>query len=413
MKIKVDFKSIFIVAYYFLLFCLLVLPSLTYSVKYVIIILLSAPLIALYCVSYKKSFQKFITVLFALTMMFIFSFLMNSTFLVSQSINFSILSYLCFLPFFMFDYVTHFDNKITMRLTLLVSSAVFLYVLLVTVKELSVTPTVTRMLASGVEDDPYLNEMRQKNVGGFGFCYAIGMLVPYVAIKSAQAYGAKKVGYLALLATLIFFCLYSQYTTLLIMSIVSCVIIFVIYSKNIFTKFVLIFLGIIALIAMMPIFKFLALNLPFQSLSYHFRLLYESSTSDTEVTARTMFTKTCLELFIKHPFFGVDVTDLYNSYYINNGHSTYFPLLASKGIVGFSFYFGATIYIMKLICSKLRNSSVLIPIFVIYIILGFLNPNNSFAISVMVFFIIPLNEFLYQKKQEGGLLYGRNYTMGN
>lgn len=401
MSIRISLKNIFLTFYYAVLICLLVLPMFKYTVKYVPIILFSVPLIVLYCISCKNGIKNFAVILGALMMMFVFSFLVNSTFLLNQSLNFSIASYLCFLPFFMFDYVVKRNDKQLTKMILVVSVLIFVYVFAVTMRELFVNPFVARQLASGVKDDPYLNALRARNVGGFGFSYAVSMFIPYVAMKIVSTTGKAKRLFTILFIILLIYGFYSQYTTLIIISIVASILIFAIYSKNFIVRVMLVVTGVVLLFGMKYIFKFLAYHLPLEALAQHFQSMYLSIVTGEDTTSRAEYIKICLRMFIKHPFFGVNVVDSYNSYYVNHAHSMYFPLLASKGIFGTSLYIGITYYIIKSVNNILGEYKALLPVFAAYIILGFLNPNNSFEISVAVFMIIPLAEYMFlQKKKE-------------
>lgn len=403
-RIKISLRGILVPLYCLLVACIMILPSLKYDITYSKIVLLSLPFMALYCISFKSGIKKYTILLSGMLLMFIFSFLINSTFMLSQSINFSMIAYLVFFPFFMFDYVALFRDKRQQFLCIIFTVAVYSFILISTFKQLSIDPTVARALASGDTEDEYLVYLRNNNVGGFGFSYAIGAFVPYLATKISKTRGKTRFGLIILLAILLVFTLYAQYTTLLLLSIVLCMVIFTYYSKNLFIKFFLIVLGVVILFTAPYIFRYLAQALPFESLAKHFSMMASSTFSGAEINARSGFIKQCLNLFLSHPLFGVDVTNATNAYIINHGHSTYFPLLASKGLVGTSIYFGMTFFVMKNIYRRLGRCKDILFVFAYYIILGFLNPNHLFEISIATFFLIPVIENYINMKRD--MLYG-------
>ena len=93
--------------------------------------------------------------------------------------------------------------------------------------------------------------------------------------------------------------------------------------------------------------------------------------------------------------------DSYNAYIVNHGHSTYFPILASNGIIGLGMLFVTTFYIMRSIYLKIRTNRMNVIIFIMYVVLGFLNPtHNAFEVSVSVFLLIPLIEYYEGKIKE-------------
>lgn len=397
---QINIKNIIIAVYYFAMVCLLVLPNYLYNVKQIREVLFSLPVILLGLFFCRKGFRNTVMIAVSLSLIFVFSFIVNSRFQSTQPISFLFTTYLCFFPFFMFDYATE-NDKYFVRAVIVLTSAVFIYVILRTMKELALNPFVARMLATGNNDDPYIKYLRNKNIGGFGFSYAVSMFIPYVSVKAATTKGKIRVLLFALLVALFIFGFYVQYTTLIILSFISCLLIFIIHSKNKIVKLALIIFGFAVLLEINPILKYLAYNLPFKSLADHFASIYMSLTEGEEATSRIKATKTCISMFLHHPFFGVDMTNSYNAYKLNHGHSTYFPMLASKGIFGTGLYAFALYQIMKSIIRKIGEYKAVLPVFITYIILGFLNPNQTSDISIAVFFIIPLIEFsLNRKKKE-------------
>ena len=398
---KLRFRNIFMSVYILAIIALLVLPMLKYSVRYIPIVLFTVPFVAVYMLKKRKSAIVFLGFLLTMVLFFVFNFLVNTPLNINASINMSILLYLCFLPFFIFDYLANANNKWEMRIVLVGTTAIFLFIMYMTSRAFADDPTIARSLASGKTDDDYINSMRMKNVGGFGFSYAVGMFIPYIAIRIVRSTGKLKLLFIALYAALFVYALFCQYTTLLILAIVFSTVIFIWGSKNTLTKALLLFVSLLILLNISNIFKFLGNNIPFESLAYHLRDLYISTSTGEETNSRLLAAKRCIGLARSHPFFGVNMLDSYNAYIVNHGHSTYFPVLASNGIFGLGILFAITFYIVRSIYLKINANKMNIIILIMYIVLGFLNPtHNAFEISVAVFLLIPLIEVYEEKAKE-------------
>lgn len=398
---KLRFRNIFMSVYILAIIALLVLPMLKYSVRYIPIVLFTVPFVAVYMLKKRKSAIVFFGFLMTLVSFFIFNFLVNTPLNTNASINMSILLYLCFISFFIFDYLANSDSVWEIRLVIIGTVAIFVFVIIMTSIAFIEDPTIARSLASGRTDDEYINSMRMQNVGGFGFSYAVGMFIPYIAIRIVRSTGKIRFVFIALYIALFMYALFCQYTTLLFMAIAFSTVIFIWGSKNALTKSILLFVSLLVLINLAGIFKFLGNHIPFTSLAYHLKNLYISMSTSEETNSRLLAAKRCIGLFRQHPFFGVNMFDSYNSYIVNHGHASYFPVLASNGIIGLGILLLITVSIMRSLYLKINFNKMNIVIFIMYIVLGFLNPtHNAFEISVVVFLLIPLIE-LYENKIKG------------
>ena len=398
---KLRFRNIFMSVYIVAIVALLVLPMLKYNVKYILVILFTVPFVAVYMLKKRKSAIVFFGFLLTLVSFFIFNFLVNTPLNINASINMSILLYMCFIPFFIFDYLVNSDSVWEIRLVIIGTVAIFVFVMIMTSIAFIDDPTIARSLASGRTDDEYINSMRMQNVGGFGFSYAVGMFIPYIAIRIVRSSGNIRFVFIALYIALFMYALFCQYTTLLFVAIAFSTVIFIWGSKNALTKSILLFVSLLVLINLTGIFKFLGNHIPFTSLAYHLKNLYISMSTGEETNSRLLAAKRCIGLFRRNPFFGANLLDRYNSYIVNHGHSTYFGILASNGIAGLGILLFATVSIMRSIYVKTNPNKMNIIIFIMYIVLGFLNPtHNAFEISVVVFLLIPLIEFYENKIKE-------------
>lgn len=395
-----------LIAFYFLvIIALMVLPILKFSVKYVYIIAFSVPFVGLYIMQKRRNLSVLYLFIGALAFLFILSFLFNMQLNFSASMNLSIISYLCFLPYFMFDFTVSRNNKPEMKLILIFALLLFAFIMIRTFIEFTVDPLVARRLAMGTDENEYVNDLRGKNIGGFGFSYAIGMFVPYVAVKIMRSKGSRKAGFIGLFALLFIYSILTQYTMLLILEIIFSTIVFIVESKGVVTKIIISAIVIVILLSFTRIIGFLGNHIPLQELAYHFKMMHISLTTGEETNSRLLYLRSNFGLFRAHPFLGVNMLDSYNAYIVNHGHSTYVQMLSSHGIIGASAFFGMLIMLMKNTAAKLLPDKAVWIIMLHYFVLGIVNPNNSFEISLVAFFIIPLLEYYSMHKGEEELMY--------
>lgn len=399
----------FIALYFGIINAFLVLPMLK-ETKYIYILALSLPFFVLYLVSYKRALKDFLIFIGVLLAVGLISFVYNYFMQFSAAMNLSFIMLLCFLPYFMFDYLRRKNNEWELKMVLTLTLLIFVFVAVRTFIEFSVNPLVSRMLASGDKTDDYLVAMRNSNVGGFGFSYAVGLFVPLFAARIMQNSGRKRFVYIIAYITVFYYCFLCQYTTLVTLNVIFTIVIFIRYKRGFLFNALTLVVGFLLIINFARILKFLSLHLPFDALSKHFESMYIALTTGEETTQRLDLMARCLHLFRRNLFFGADLTDTYNKHIINHSHSTYISLLASNGIFGAAAVLSVTVYLMKNFANAFRDKFVLIMCFIYYIVLGIVNPNTFFEITVVMFLMIPIMEYLRQEKE--ARLYEREDFMG-
>lgn len=390
-------KRLFTFLYVMAITALLVLPRLKYSFTYVQVVLISLPLIVLAFIEGKKYRSLLAINVISLAIMFLFTFVFNFGGSVGNTVSAVISMYLYTLPLLICQYLLDTGDKQLMKWISVATCAMLVYIMLVTFKEFSVDPTIARKLAYGTYDDAYITYQRMKNVGGFGFCYCLGMFAPYLTSVIERTKGKAKAFSLACLFILLVFSVYSQYTTLVLLAVASIFYVVLTQGKMSVKKIIILVIMVVMIVSIRSIFWFLANNLSLSTLSSHFYDLYYILEGEEDLDRWNMY-KLNLRVFWHNPIVGADLTQSYNEWVTTHAHSTIFSKLSSGGLVGigtFAGFFGSAWYYL----TKKNELRRLIPVFLAYIILAVLNPVAP-EISVTAFMIIPIIEYQFVNKEE-------------
>lgn len=397
MRAFINTRRIFVYLYVMTLVALMVIPRIKYSFTFMQILIFSLPLVMLALVEGKTYRKVFAINIILLCITFLCTFVFNFRGNISNVLNVVVPMYLYVLPLLICRYLIDINDKVLMKWITISIGAILVYLLVVTFSALLEDPKIARMLAYGTVDDPYINYYRMRNVGGFGFCYCLCMLPPYLTGIINNVKRKQKILVLIALLILLVFSVYSQYTTFIFLSIGAIFYVVLTQGKWSYKKAFALAILIVVVISFKRLMLFLANNISLSALAVHFNDLYYILDGE-EGIGRWNTYKANILLFLQHPIFGADLTDIYNNYLYTSAHSLLFGRLSGGGIVGFGCYIGfiasAWYYL-----AKLKKMKRLIPVFLVYIILAFLNPVQP-EISVTAFLFIPLIEYQFISKEE-------------
>ena len=397
MKAFITIKRIFIFLYVIAIVALMVIPRLKYTFSYVHILAFSLPLIMIALLEGKTYRKVFAINIILLGITFMCAYVFNYRGNISGVFNIVVSTYLYVLPLLICQYLIDINDKKLMKWISIAIGAMLCYMLVVTFGALAEEPKIARMLAYGTDNDPYINYYRMRNVGGFGFCYALCMLSPYLTSMVDKVKKKQRTIVLIALLILLVFSVYSQYTTFVILSLGSIFYVVLTQGRWSIKKVVALTMLIVTVVSFRQLIWFFANNLSLTTLSSHFYDLYYILEGESDLSRWNMY-KANLVLFLQNPIFGADLTINYNKYLYTSAHSLLFSRLSGGGIIGFGCYAGfiasAWYYL-----AKLKKMKRLIPVFVVYTILAFLNPVSP-EISVTAFLFIPLIEYQFINKEE-------------
>lgn len=390
--------KLFVFIYVIALTALLVLPSLKYSVTYMEITILSLPflvLILLTGVNYRKSFFQ---VLAILAVMAFLHYTINSKGNISSVLNLVITLYLCVLPYFICRFLLDLGDERLIKYVLIAVSLIFAFVFMRTLVALFENPTIVRNLATGDVTDEYVMYMRMRNVGGYGFCYAMGILIPYLTSITCRTTGKQYFVSTALLVVIFVFAFLTQYTTLLLLSTVFILYVLIKHGKTSARKIIAIAIAFIIMLSFRSIVLYIAENTKLETLSWHFYDIYYSLSGGELESSRDDVYLEAIKLFLRNPIFGADLTSNYNAVVVGGAHSTFFGRLAEGGFVGFLLTYSVIGTCIKSVKNEIK-SVYIAPSFLYLMVLSIFNPITMMEIFVSAMLIVPLIEYLLINKE--------------
>lgn len=311
--------------------------------------------------------------------------------------------FLTFTPFLIFLLLN--QRKFIWELIIVGASILFLYIYMTftTVSLISINPNLARFMTSlSVSDNEIVRFYQLKNVGGFGFSYALAMIVVFFwsLIINSNAGKIMNVILVILLVSFLYYILNAQFAILLIATLIM---LFYTTVRSLPEKRLQLILGLSI--------SLLIINLP--ALGYWLTSIYEGTTigvklnillnSDLFDLDRIILYKDSFLLFTESPIWGNDVTGInYNTY--NASHSTVLSLLSSTGLLGLLFYFLSFyyifFYIMRLIGKESLNK-FFIPLMVYFFLISLINPTfELFELYIILFLFAPIvTQFLNYHNQ--------------
>ena len=298
-----------------------------------------------------------------------------------------------FLPVLWGVFGLKYANQKQRKIILIVFVAIILLVVYKTIEAVRDEPMIVRLLAQDkTRGNTEINAYRLNNVAGYTFSYMMGAVVICAAwISASSSYGKllRGAGIIVLILSF-FFVVETMYATLLILSFLGIVLVLFVKSKNIITKVVIIFFGLISLILMEDIMEWLSKLFTFSDVLHekfgdmHDAIKYGDI---SHVGARPRLIFEALENWVKSPLFG--------SSEVNRAHSTVFSVLQESGLVGLSLWIATISYGTKLVFNRLKIMNIdtgMFGVCMAYVaILSIFNDIRSvYELTIVVFFIVPL-----------------------
>lgn len=268
-------------------------------------------------------------------------------------------------------------------------------------------PYVARVIAGGMGDN--VSSTNGLLVAKFDNVYAFALLVVFLlAIYSKMIYKKICIVILAVLAICLYFV---NFATALFITILFIALMFILKKPSkvaivsvIAVAFILIFRTLIA-----DLMVFLAYNLNLTDflsgklLDIAAVLTKQDIAHDNTLVMRLGYSADALKIFSRHPIIGIyGFTSYLDERVLLRDHNVWFDMLAYFGIVRiipFLGFLGAWYKNNKAIFSKFKASPIAY-VFILWIILGFLNPVNKQSIQVFLFVLLPLSDVLFTKDEE-------------
>lgn len=382
-----------------------IMPSVNVALTYVPVAIASAIFTFLTCVTDRKHILNYILIFLPCLFIALLYFIVPYSFSLKPAVNIFQQMVIFTAPVMLATLYLNLnkDRKIYrwfygLSIVFLIGCIVFVYIR--TMRELSVYPTVCRLLAIGKYNNYMAEEiqsLRMKNIGGFGFSYAMG-IIEIASFYSAVRYkGKKRIIYALVTLALLVFIVRAQFMTLLILCVTINFLTSLRFAKSYATKAFIVFAIVLLLVFSGPITGALAGLITGERLSERMYALSGFLEGDGYNSWRLEFIKDCMGSISKHLFFGQpDMLNNYEARSISaNSHSTQFKLLVDIGLAGsviYNFYlFYLRKYMVKLICRNGGNPEPFIICFWFLWILSWLNPVfQNYELPFALFLVIPL-----------------------
>ena len=284
------------------------------------------------------------------------------------------------------------------------AAIIMIYISYKTVSAIDTDDMIARLLANGGVDEE-LTEYRMDNIGGFGFCYAVGLTFPlWVSTLIDTKTRWVKIFAAVLIIITFIFVLKVQYMILLIMCIFT-VMLAIMYRPGNAGKKLLGFIVLLAIIFLLPLvlraITHLNIGTHISGKINNVASFLDGSVAAENTTSRVVKYKAAFSEFIRSPIFGA-----VGSKAAIKAHSTWLVLGCKMGLIGISSFAYMLFSGYKWTSFTLKNFGVsripFVVTFVTLIVLALVNPvDYSYEISFVVFLFVPLTMLLFGEKKEG------------
>ncbi len=307
-----------------------------------------------------------------------------------------------FLPIIWGVFAINYCNKKQRTIILIGFAIVTIIILYNSLKALEEEPWIARLLAQDQStSSDEINEYRLKNVGGYPFAYMMGAVTICTAWLALRL---KQIWQKALCVVAVIFCysyiIQTMYTTLLILTSVCIFLLLMIYSKNVFTKFILIVVALAIYLGIEPLLQYLSGVFDSSSLlSTKFEQMYlaVSGKGVEALGSRPVLMSQAFNNFLSSPFFGSETK--------SPSHSLFFELLQGGGIFGTILWIGLYVSTWIIMLKELRKNNISTVLFnacmIYFSALSIFNDTRyTFEITIAVFFIVPVLSSVIGSKKE-------------
>lgn len=291
------------------------------------------------------------------------------------------------------------DIKLSLFL-LLSSFAVLCFVLYKTSIQLSEDDVIMRSMTSGNNEEEFYTQMKLMGIGGYGIAYSSGMLATFFASFALFKKKSRSNKNLYLFCIFMFglfawFSYKAQFTTLIVITIVSIGISLMHYSKKVSWRFFLILL-ICAIFFVLPyIIQFVIQDNIDNSIGAHLQEVYDRYWGNgvVEDDIRAVYRGECFRFFLNSPIWGQDTTGAVNWIY-SHSHSSFMSILLASGIIGVCSYYSSLYTAYSYLVSDnsdLCKKIVFRAQIAYYLMLSYFNSSSAIELYWCLFLIIPLS----------------------
>jgi len=247
------------------------------------------------------------------------------------------------------------------------------------------------------------DDIKRKNAITYEYVYAITALIPlvYWCITVAKNVLSKIILVIALIV-LFSLLLAAQYTIAIALAVISCFICFYQKHKNPILLIISAMVAVVLMFFLPAILMWISTLFESETISIRFAELSilmsggEVSTGG-DVNSRMRIYTQCFEYFFKSPIWGNVLVPF-------NTHSTFLGIMCDLGIIGMipTFYLSFSVHKrIYQIDSSSNIKNAFIPVHVMWILLGLLNPiHAALPLNMVVWFLVPAMAHVLTGKTE-------------
>ena len=271
-------------------------------------------------------------------------------------------------------------------------SSLFVFVTLITLKELAINPGIIRQWEN-------FSELEHQNVGDYYFVYAIPILITTLAVLMENKKIDEKIFILCFIALFFFFILQAEYTLALLITMIGLLVVLYKSIKNMIFKMIFIFASIFILILLPNILSLIADNIHSTQMALRITELQEFFSSGSadghNLNGRLNLYWKSILAFLKSPIFGNRTLGF-------NGHALFLTILADTGLLGGIPFYCLLVVSRKQIKQLLKENNIkYMPVFLCLLLTGFTNPiQRSYPVSFAIWFLAPLAISLFTSKED-------------
>ena len=306
---------------------------------------------------------------------------------------------LCFYPIFLSIFLINRNMFQFMKKLALSIMIMMLITGITSFIGLNIYPELARDLAA-FSSDNIIRISTMYNVGGYDFTYCVVISIPIFCLLAEKKLSplAKRILEILFAVVSIMFVVKTQYTTALLLAIVSYGMIIIIRKFDLKRLCVIAVLGFLVLSGFKGEIEnglsYMAMNIESQSISQRLNELSKTlegkSVTGEDITERGNAYGKSINAFVENPILGTWVTS--DNLEKLGGHSTILDLMAGIGIIAFLFIIYTFYHIEKKMLCNFKDdlTKKYVGIFlVIYLVLACINPIISGTFFTVLFIVLP------------------------
>lgn len=301
-----------------------------------------------------------------------------------------------FFPILMYYRFTKLDSKTAKVILLLFAAILISVVVWNSFMELAENPYAARLWNN-------FDEVKDNNAVTYEYVYAISALIPslfWCVLRAKKVY--IKLILISSMVILFDLLVVAQYTLSIILAVICCLVCFYLKHRNVYLLVLGIFAGVIVIIVLPNLLLWLSTKFESDTISIRFYELAQflkgnQISSNGDLADRISIYKNCFIYFFRSPLWG-NVSVPFNT------HSTFLGVLCDLGILGtvpvyyLAFSMSKRVYAIDK-SEELKNG--FIPVYLVWLLLGFLNPvHAALPLNMVVWFLVPAVSHMLTENSE-------------